>query len=107
MKRIKLFVNNLTGEDPFGNREDVADEFAGHFGDVSLMICRLNALIESWCLPNSLRLVVRHSPRVCQRWLGANQGLWCHSPYEVVHLQILRVRYTTDLRTKTISPVND
>ena len=38
MKRIKLVVNNLTGEGPFRNREGVADKFAGHFGDVFLVI---------------------------------------------------------------------
>ena len=43
MKRIKLVVNNLTGEGPFRNCEDVADKFTGHFGDVFLVISRLNA----------------------------------------------------------------
>ena len=58
MKRVKLVVNNLTSEDPFRNREDVADKFGGHFGDVFLIISRLTALTESCCLPTSLRLVV-------------------------------------------------
>ena len=77
MKRIKLVVDNLTSEGHFRNREDVADEFAGHVGDVFLMICRLNALIKFWFLPTSLILVVEVA---VERWVGVNGDIlkgWC------------------------------
>ena len=59
-----MVVNNVTSEDPFRNREDVADKFAGHCGDVFLVTSRWNAF-------NRI-LLLAYQPETSSRGSGRN-----------------------------------